>query len=431
MAAFVVVGAQWGDEGKGKIVDFLAESIDVVVRYAGGPNAGHTLVVDGKKVVVRLIPSGILRPSCQCVLAQGMVVDPALLLRELDELAIKGHIGQGRLFVSDRAHVILPHHVLADGLRESTAEPGKTIGTTKRGIGPCYEDKIARRGLRLGHLRDLARTEALVASSQDAWAPFFERAGVHMPSLAATMDDLRPFARKIIPLLADTVEFIHAALDAKKTLLFEGAQGTLLDIDHGTYPFVTSSTAISSGACSSSGIGPREISRVIGISKAYATRVGEGPFPTELKDEIGESMRRRGGEFGSVTGRSRRTGWLDLPALRFAARVNGLDSLILTKLDVLSGIGPLKICVAYETKSGRTDRFPVQELELGEQVQPIYEELEGWTEELSQIKRIEDLPPAARTYLSFVEVKTGLLCDIVSVGPARDETIVVRHPFQL
>jgi len=431
MSAMVVVGAQWGDEGKGKIIDYLAESADVVVRYAGGPNAGHTLVVDGKKIVVRLIPSGILRPSCQCVLAQGMVVDPALLLREIDELSIKGHVGHGRLFVSDRAHVILPHHVLADGLRESRAEPGKALGTTKRGIGPCYEDKIARRGLRLGHLRDLNKTESVIAASQEAWAPYFERAGAPMPSVAAVMDDLGPLARTILPLLVDSVEFVHDAIDAEKTILFEGAQGTLLDVDHGTYPFVTSSTAIAAGACSCSGIGPKAISKSIGISKAYTTRVGAGPFPTELDDETGEAMRRRGSEFGSVTGRSRRTGWLDLTALRFAARVNGLDSLILTKLDVLSTIGTLKVCVAYQTESGRVNRFPLQQLERGEVVKPIYEELEGWTEDLSKVRRMEDLPVAARKYIEFVERHVGLRCDLVSVGPGREETIVVRNPYEV
>jgi adenylosuccinate synthase len=277
----------------------------------------------------------------------------------------------------------------------------------------------------------LNQTEALIAASQEAWSPFFVKAGVQMPTLTAIMDDLVPFARRIVPLLTDTVELIHNALDAKKTILFEGAQGTLLDVDHGTYPFVTSSSAVAAGACTCSGIGPKAISKCIGITKAYTTRVGAGPFPTELTDGLGEALRRRGAEFGSVTGRSRRTGWLDITALRFAARVNGLDSLIVTKLDVLSGIGPLKVCVAYESSSGRFDRFPVEAIERGESVQPIYEEMAGWTEDLGKVRRLEDLPKAARKYLAFIEKKTGLACDVVSVGPGRDETIVVRDPFQI
>lgn len=429
MTALVVVGAQWGDEGKGKIVDYLASLADVVVRYAGGPNAGHTLVVGGNKIVVRLVPSGILWANKTCVLAQGMVIDPVQLVKELDELSGRGYSIDGRLFVSDRAHLILPHHILADTVRENSAAAGRAIGTTKRGIGPAYEDKMARRGLLAGMLRDLPRARGEVEVALAAWRPFFAAHNTEAPSVAEVMQQLEAVAPRIVPLLADTSALTYASMKRGARVLLEGAQGTLLDIDHGTYPFVTSSSAVAGGACTGVGIGPRAISRALGITKAYATRVGEGPFPTELHDSTGERIRQAGAEFGSVTGRPRRAGWLDVPALRYAVRVNGFDALVMTKLDVLTGIEPLRVCVAYDTPEGRVDDFPMSYLGRNAQVTPVFENLQGWTESLDGVRAMTELPIAAQNYVKFVEQAVGVDCDIVSVGPDRAQTIVLRNPF--
>jgi len=426
MPAVVIVGAQWGDEGKGKVVDLYAEAADMVVRYAGGPNAGHTLVVGDVSIVVRLIPSGILRPQTRCVMAQGMVVDPAVLAGEITALEARGHVIAGRLFVSDRAHVILPYHPLIDGLREGAAAAGAKIGTTKRGIGPCYEDKAARRGVRVGDLRDLRRVEALVASNLRAWSPVIRDLGGEVPDVARIMAEIAPLAERLRPLVTDTSALIEGALKAGQRVLLEGAQGTLLDVDHGTYPFVTSSSAVSGGACAGAGIGPTRIRRVVGLTKAYCTRVGEGPFPTELDDAIGERIRKAGHEFGSVTGRPRRTGWVDLPALRYAARVNGLDGLALTKLDVLTGLSEVRACVAYDTPQGRTRELPVDALETAT---PVYETFPGWSEDLAAARAIADLPEAARSYVRFVAAQVEVPIDIVSVGARRDETITLRDAF--
>ena len=425
MPAVVIVGAQWGDEGKGKIVDLLTERAEVVVRYAGGPNAGHTLVVGDEKIVVRLIPSGILRRDAVCIMAQGMVVDPAVLVGEIDTLEAKGHHTAGRLFVSDRAHVILPYHLLVDGLRED-AKGGTKIGTTKKGIGPCYEDKAARRGLRLGDLRDPAHARARVAEALAAWAPVIVDLGGEVPSVDSVIDGILPLFARFSELVTSTSSLIDDAVKAGRKVLFEGAQGTLLDIDHGTYPFVTSSSAVSGGAATGSGIGPNRIHRVIGITKGYATRVGSGPFPSELNDDIGEHLRTKGGEFGSVTGRPRRTGWLDLPALRYAARVNGLDGLAITKLDVMTGLPTLRVCVAYDTPTGRTRDFPVDALDRST---PVFETLAGWTEPLPAVRTLAELPAAALAYVRFVEEASGVPAYIVSVGPRRDETILLRDAF--
>ncbi|APR85039.1 Adenylosuccinate synthetase [Minicystis rosea] len=426
MPAVVIVGAQWGDEGKGKVVDLYAEAADMVVRYAGGPNAGHTLVVGDQSIVVRLIPSGILRPKTRCVMAQGMVVDPAVLLGEINALEARGHTIAGRLFVSDRAHLILPYHPLIDGLREGAAADGSKIGTTKRGIGPCYEDKAARRGVRVGDLADLRRVEELVTRALRAWAPVIRDLGGEVPDAGRIMADLAPLAERLLPLVADSSALIEGACRDGQRVLLEGAQGTLLDVDHGTYPFVTSSSAVSGGACAGAGIGPTRIRRVVGLTKAYCTRVGEGPFPTELKDAIGDRIRKAGHEFGSVTGRPRRTGWVDLPALRYAARVNGLDGLALTKLDVLTGLSEVRACVAYETKNGRTPEFPIDALDGAT---PIYESFPGWSEDLGGARAIADLPAAARDYVRFLEEQVAVPIDIVSVGPRRDETITLRDAF--
>ncbi|MFO0586889.1 MAG: adenylosuccinate synthase [Polyangiaceae bacterium] len=426
MSGVVIIGAQWGDEGKGKIVDLFTERADVVVRFAGGPNAGHTLVVGGEKLVVRLTPSGVLRPQARCVMAQGMVVDPWVLLTEIDMLEARGIRTAGRLFLSDRAHVVLPYHILVDGLREERAHVGAKIGTTKRGIGPAYEDKAARRGLRAGDLRDPARVEAIVRTALAGWEPVLRALGGEPPTVDEILSKLGALSERIVPMLADTSLLVDAALRNNERVLFEGAQGTLLDLDHGTYPFVTSSTAVAAGACVGAGIGPTRVGRVLGVTKGYATRVGEGPFPTELFDATGERIRTQGGEFGSVTGRPRRTGWLDLPGLRYAARVNGLDSLAVTKLDVLSGLEEISVCVAYDTPQGRTSELPVDAFETAT---PVYEKLAGWPASIRDARTMDALPAAARAYLRRIEEAVGVPIDLVSVGPDRDATIVVREVF--
>jgi adenylosuccinate synthase len=424
MSAVVIVGAQWGDEGKGKIVDIYTEHADMVVRYGGGPNAGHTLVVGNDKLIVRLIPSGILRKETMCVLGQGMVIDPQSLVTEIAELESRGHVHVNeKLRVSDRAHAILPYHVIVDGLREQ----GKgAIGTTKRGVGPCYEDKAARRGIVLGALRDLAKTEKLVTAALEGWRPTIAALGGEPPTVDEVMSKLRPLAAQILPLLVDSSAMVANAVDAKKKVLFEGAQGTLLDVDHGTYPFVTSSTATAGGACTGTGVGPTRIDAVIGLVKAYCTRVGGGPFPTELLDATGERLRKAGDEFGSVTGRPRRTGWLDMPALKYAARVNGLDGIALTKLDVLTGLDEIKVCVAYKTPHGETRDFPFDDLA---EAQPIYESFAGWKEDLATARALKDLPATARHYVKYIEEQSGVPVVLVSVGYRRDDTIVLSDPF--
>jgi adenylosuccinate synthase len=426
MSAIVIVGAQWGDEGKGKIVDLFTETADVVVRHAGGPNAGHTLVVGEERIVVRLIPSGILRPRARCVMGQGMVIDPGVLLGEIDALDVRGHDTNGRLFVSDRAHLILPYHPEIDALREHAAGASAKIGTTKRGIGPCYEDKVARRGIRAGDLKDLALVEAKIEQALAAWTPVIEALGGKAPDPHRIVADLRPIAERLRPLVTDTSALLDEALKKGQRVLLEGAQGTLLDLDHGTYPYVTSSSAVAGGASTGAGLGPTRIRRVIGITKGYATRVGEGPFPTELKDATGDQLRTAGGEFGSVTGRPRRTGWIDLPALRYAARVNGLDGLAITKLDVLTGLPEVRACVAYDTPLGRTRDFPIDDLPTAT---PVYEAFPGWSEGLAGVRVLGDLPEAARRYVKFLEEQVGVPVDLVSVGPRRDETIVLRDAF--
>jgi adenylosuccinate synthase len=429
MSAVVVVGAQWGDEGKGKIVDIYTEAADLVVRYAGGPNAGHTLVVGDEKLVVRLLPSGILRRSTRCVLAQGMVVDPEVLLQEIDGLIQRGHADiEKRLVLSDRAHLILPYHVQIDGLREASAA-ARAIGTTKKGIGPAYEDKARRTGVRAGDLRDPTTLRNRVEAALEAWTPTIRALGGEPPKIDALLATLERAARRIVPLLGDTSSLVDAAIRRRERVMLEGAQGTLLDIDHGTYPFVTSSSAVAGGAAIGCGIGPNRIDTVIGITKAYATRVGAGPFPTELEDANGRHLREVGMEFGSVTGRPRRTGWIDLPALRYSARVNGLDGLALTKLDVLTGMSSIKACVAYDTPNGRVSDLPIDEIERGANVKPVYEELEGFNERIEGARVLEDLPRAARAYVRFIEEQLQVPLYLVSVGPRRGETIVLQNPF--
>jgi adenylosuccinate synthase len=423
MPAVVIVGAQWGDEGKGKIVDIFTENADMVVRYGGGPNAGHTLVVGDDKLVVRLVPSGVLRTDVQCVLGQGMVIDPRSLVSELDDLARRGVNAASRLVVSDRAHAILPYHVTIDGLRER----GKgAIGTTRRGVGPCYEDKVARRGIPLGAFRDPSVLRELAARALEHWAPSMTALGEAVPAVDEVLGAIEPARERIVSMLAATQPLVERAIRDKKRVVLEGAQGTLLDIDHGTYPFVTSSTPTAGGACVGAGVGPTRIDEVIGLVKAYTTRVGGGPFPTELHDAVGERIRTIGAEFGSVTGRPRRTGWLDLPALRYAVAVNGLDGLALTKLDVLTGLDEVKVCVAYDTPSGRTTELPLDDLATAT---PVLQSFKGWSEELGRARALEELPAAAREYLHVIEEESGAPLVLVSVGSRRDETIMLRQPF--
>lgn len=421
MGAVVIVGAQWGDEGKGKVVDLLSAGFDVVVRYAGGPNAGHTLVVGEDKLVFRLVPSGILRPNTSCVLGQGMVVNPGALLEEIDQLLERNLKVENRLWISDRAHLILPYHIALDGLREQALGDDK-IGTTKRGIGPCYEDKVGRRGVRIGDLQDLRVTRKRVAAALANWQPVFDKLGGAPPSSDEVMASLEPHVARLLPLIRDTAAFLDEQLRADKRILMEGAQGTLLDLDHGSYPYVTSSSAVAGGACTGGGIGPSRIGCALGITKAYTTRVGSGPFPTELFDEAGAHLCNVGHEFGSVTGRPRRAGWLDVAALRYARIVNGLDMLAVTKLDVLSGLDTVYTGVGYDVEGGSVTLPPRH----FDGVRAQLKQHPGWDEDISGCRKLEELPKNARAFLSHIEEATELPIALVSVGPRRDQTIMVR-----
>jgi adenylosuccinate synthase len=429
MPNVVVVGAQWGDEGKGKIVDLLTQYADVVVRFQGGNNAGHTLVVDGEKTVLHLIPSGILHPGKACVIGNGVVIDPEVLGLEIDRLKAKGFLkDDGQLVVSLDAHVIMPWHKAIDIAREAAMGEGK-IGTTGRGIGPTYEDKVARRGLRVRDLLDEARLARKVKERAAAARDELKRLGA-TPDLdeAAIVKKYADLGRRMAGYATDVSIWLHRALQQGKQLLFEGAQGTMLDVDHGTYPFVTSSNTVAGNAVVGCGLGPTAVDFVLGITKAYSTRVGGGPYPTELKDETGERLRKVGGEFGATTGRPRRTGWFDALALRFAARVNGLSGLAMTKLDVLTGFPTVKIAVAYEAGGKRLDEMP-GDPELLERCTPVYEELPGWSEKLEHLRTWDDLPKNARAYVKRVEELTGVKVIGCSVGADRGETILVENPF--
>ncbi len=425
MPAVVVVGAQWGDEGKGKVVDLYTRFADLVVRYAGGANAGHTLVVRGEKVILKLLPSGILHENKACIVAQGTVLDPGVILGEIEALETRGVGIRGRLTISDRAHVVLPTHKLADELEEKRTSGA--IGTTKRGIGPTYQDKAARRGIRVG---DLLRPEVLrekVAANVESWMPYFDKAGATPPSVDAIVAEYLAYGERLAPFVTDTGRAIDAVLKDGKKILFEGAQGTMLDIDHGTYPFVTSSSAIAGGACTGAGVGPTAIQKVVGISKAYATRVGGGPFPTELHGPEGDEIRTAGGEFGSVTGRPRRCGWVDVPALKLAVRVNGMSEIALTKLDVLTGRSEVRIAVAYDVNGERHDEPPYDGWDA---ITPVYESFPGWTEQLGACRSREDLPLNARKYVDRLEALVGCKIGLVSVGADREETAGLTNPFE-
>jgi adenylosuccinate synthase len=427
MAVVVIVGAQWGDEGKGKVVDLYTEHADVVARYGGGANAGHTLVVDGQKLVTHLIPSGVLRPGVVCVLGGGMVIDPQTLLDEIADCKTRGLLADDRdLVIGDRAHVILRYHREIDALRESRAG---AIGTTKRGIGPAYEAKVARRGIRMGDLVRPGRLRALVEQNLEELNPYVARLGGEPYEGEALVAEGLALGDQLKRYLGDASRIVHDAIRRGKSVLFEGAQGTLLDVDHGTYPFVTSSSTLAGGACTGLGIGPTEIDSVVGISKAYATRVGAGPFPTELHGAAGDRLREAGAEFGATTGRPRRCGWLDIPALRLAVRLNGMTGLALTKLDVLRGVKPVQVCVQYRLDGELLDELPLDAGDI-ERAEPVYETLDGWTEDAREARDLDDLPAGARRYLARIEQLLGIPMYLVSVGPGRAETIVLKNPFR-
>jgi adenylosuccinate synthase len=427
MAVAVVVGAQWGDEGKGKVVDLLTERVQVVARWGGGANAGHTLVVGGRKFVTHLIPSGVLHAGVTCVLGEGMVIEPRTLLEELRTFRESGYLRrEADLVIAARAHLTLPHHREIDRLRE--ARPG-AIGSTKRGIGPTYESKAARTGVRV---EDLARPERLfraIEKNTAALGPLLRELGAPPVDVAATARELEAIGAEIRPHVRDASRFVFDKIREGKHVLFEGAQGVLLDLDHGTYPFVTSSSTTAGGACAAYGIGPTLIDSVIGIVKAYTTRVGNGPFPTELHDATGARLREVGAEYGATTGRPRRCGWLDIPALRLAARLSGIESLALTKLDVLAGLPSVKMCVGYRLGAQVLDEMPVDADVLAAS-EPVYEELPGWeVPEGRKIRSEADLPAAAQRYLGRVSELAGLPFALISVGPDREDTILKANPF--
>ncbi len=428
MANIVIVGTQWGDEGKGKIVDLLADKADIVVRFQGGNNAGHTMVVNGEQYISHLVPSGILQKK-KCYIGNGVVVDPQVLIDEIDYLSSKGiDTGPDKLKISELAQLIMPYHKLIDIAREYLKGDNK-IGTTGRGIGPCYEDKISRRGIRFVELID---SELF----QDRLLSFLDEKNYYLKNYLSTapldsqpiIDAFSVYAERLLPYVTNVSVELDHAISSGKQLLFEGAQGTHLDIDHGTYPYVTSSNTVSGNACSGSGIGPGKITGVIGIVKAYTTRVGQGPFPSELLDETGDRIQRKGSEFGATTGRKRRCGWLDMVVLNNAVRLNGLTSLTITKLDVLGGFDEIKICTGYEYQGNILTDFP-SSLKVLSQCKPVYETFPGWTEDISEIRSKENLPLNTRDYLSRIEELSCISIGIISVGPGREETIVIEHPF--
>ncbi len=432
MANVILVGMQWGDEGKGKVVDLYSQSADVVVRWGGGANAGHTLVVEGRKIITHLIPSGVLRGiGKQYVLADGMVIDPKILIDELKTFQDLGLLHDHHdLWVGERSHVILPYHKELDGLREAGK---RSIGTTKRGIGPAYEMKMARVGVHMADLMHPKRLRERITAQLAEMRPLMLHLGGKIPKVDDILEEYLDYGKVLGPYIRDVTAPLYEEIQKGRHVLFEAAQGTLLDIDHGTYPYVTSSTTIAGGVCSSCGIGPTLIDGVIGVTKAYTTRVGSGPFPVELHGVEGDELREAGGEYGSTTGRARRCGWLDIAALRLAVRLNGLKGFALTKLDVLSGRKSVKVCVGYKLP-GSNHVLDFQELpydpEIVDQLVPVYEELPGWSQGLSDIRIFDDLPSQAKQYIRYVESQIGIPCYLVSVGASREETILLRNPFQ-
>ncbi|MBI3752608.1 MAG: adenylosuccinate synthase [Deltaproteobacteria bacterium] len=425
----VVVGAQWGDEGKGKIVDILSDYADIIVRFQGGNNAGHTVVVDGEKFILHLIPSGILHRGKKCIIGNGVVVDPEVLLQEIQTLRSKGQFQSGEdLLISADAHLIMPYHKKLDAVRERFRGKNK-IGTTGRGIGPAYEDKVARCGIRCGDLltEDVFREKLKnnLLEKNHLLKNMYHEQGFEMHDV---YHQYMTFAEKIAGYITDTGLYLDAAMKRGKNILFEGAQGTLLDVDHGTYPFVTSSNTAAGEAATGSGIGPTKLDRVIGISKAYTTRVGEGPFPTELKNEEGERLREQGGEYGATTGRPRRCGWFDAVAVRYAARVNGLDGLVLTKLDVLDNLDKIMICTGYRYNNTVIKDFP-SDSDILKNCVPVYEIMDGWQQSTASITELDKLPKKAYAYIKRLEELTEMSIIIVSVGAGRKEAIMLENPF--
>lgn len=424
----VVLGTQWGDEGKGKIVDLLTEQAAVVTRFQGGHNAGHTLVIGGKKTVLHLLPSGVLRAGVTCVIGNGVVISLEALLKEIGELEAQGIPVRERLKISGASPVILPSHVALDQAREQRLGAGK-IGTTGRGIGPAYEDKVARRGIRMGELFNAEHFASRLREVMDYHNFMLTRYYQVAPvDYETTLADCLAYAEQVKPMLADTVELIHAHRKAGDNLMFEGAQGSLLDIDHGTYPFVTSSNTTAGGTATGSGYGPLYLDYVLGITKAYTTRVGSGPFPTELFDEIGTHLSTVGMERGATTGRARRCGWFDAAAVKLAIRINSVSGICLTKLDVLDGLKSIKVCVAYESE-GEDIGSASMTVDRYEKLKPVYVELPGWSESTVGARSLAELPENARAYIRFIEQQIDAPVDIISTGPDRDETIILRHPF--
>ncbi len=425
----VVIGTQWGDEGKGKIVDLLTEKVSAVVRFQGGHNAGHTLVIDGEKTVLHLIPSGILHENVQCLIGNGVVLSPEALLKEIEGLEAKGVPARERLKISYSCPLILSYHVALDQAREK-ARGKAAIGTTGRGIGPAYEDKVARRGLRLDDLFHRERFAAKLGEILDyhnfVLQNYYKTDAVEFQQV---LEQSLSWAEQLEPMAADVTGLLHDYRDRGDSVLYEGAQGALLDIDHGTYPFVTSSNTTAGGAATGSGMGPRGLDYVLGITKAYTTRVGAGPFPTELFDEMGEHLANRGHEFGSTTGRARRCGWFDAVALRRSNQINSVTGLCITKLDVLDGLDTIRICVSYSC-NGKAFVSPSLAAEVLESCQPVYEDMPGWQDSTVGVQRYEDLPENARAYLKRIEEIVGVPIDIISTGPDREETIVLRNPFE-
>ncbi len=430
----VVIGTQWGDEGKGKVVDLLTEQAAVVARFQGGHNAGHTLVIDGEKTVLHLIPSGILRENVQCLIGNGVVLSPEALIKELDMLEGRGVPARERLKISEACTLILPYHVALDHAREK-ARGKKAIGTTGRGIGPAYEDKISRRGLKLGEIFQRERLAARLGEVMDyhnfALQHYFKCDPVDFQQV---LDETLAMADQLEPLIGDVTEILHQTRQAGGNIMFEGAQGALLDIDHGTYPYVTSSNTTAGGACTGTGVGPRAIDYVLGITKAYTTRVGAGPFPTELydgedlQDEVGAYLAKQGHEFGSTTGRPRRCGWFDAVALRRANQINSVSGLCITKLDVLDGLETLRLCVGYRIDGEELKTLPVGADALA-RCEPIYEDMPGWSESTVGLRDYEKLPDNAKAYLKRIEEIAEVPVDIISTGPDRNDNIVLRHPF--
>jgi len=424
----VVIGTQWGDEGKGKIVDWLTEHAQGVVRFQGGHNAGHTLVIGGRKTVLHLIPSGILHAGVLCYIGNGVVLSPHALLDEIDELERAGVSVAGRLKISEACPLILPYHVAIDLAREAAKGAGK-IGTTGRGIGPAYEDKVARRAIRL---QDLLVPERFTAKLRELLDYHNFVLTKYLGAKAVDPDEVRDaafaLAPRLAPLVADVPRALYEAHRAGRNLLFEGAQGALLDVDHGTYPYVTSSNTVAGAAAAGAGVGPQMLHYVLGITKAYTTRVGSGPFPTELAGGVGDQLRARGNEYGATTGRPRRCGWFDAAALKRSIQVNGVSGLCVTKLDVLDGMDELKVCVGYDIDGGRSDLLPAGAEDTA-RCEPVYIALPGWSESTVGVKRLEDLPKNARAYLDRIEAICGVPVDMISTGPDREETILRRHPF--